>query len=151
LSRSELGPCRRSGAPIKSQVESSLGAAAIEELLRYKAPSQYQGRFSVGERAFHGITIPAGFPVLLVTGAANRDPRAFEDPDRFDIEREGPPGIAFGHGIHFCIGAHLARLEGRIALEELYRRWPNLHADLDGVRYVQMANVAGPASVPVGA
>lgn len=126
-----------------------LGGPAIEELLRFKAPSQYQGRYCVKERAFHGVTIPAGSPVLLITGAANRDPRAFPDPDTFDIERAGAPALSFGHGIHFCIGAHLARLEGRIAMQELYRRWPDLSADLDGVRYVQMANVAGPSAVPV--
>jgi cytochrome P450 len=93
--------------------------------------------------------IPAGSPVLIVTGAANRDPRAYEDPDRFDITRTGPLGITFGHGIHYCIGAHLARLEGRIAFTELYRRWPDLDVDLDRVSWVHMANVAGPASVPV--
>jgi cytochrome P450 len=87
--------------------------------------------------------------VLIVTGAANRDPRAYDDPDCFDITREGPLGIWFGHGIHYCIGAHLARLEGRIAFTEIYRRWPHLQVDLDAVRYVHMANVAGPASVPV--
>jgi len=87
--------------------------------------------------------------VLVVTGAANRDERAYVEPDRFDITREGPLGIAFGHGIHFCIGAHLARLEGRTAFNELYRRWPDLQVDLEGVQYVHMANVAGPSSVPV--
>lgn len=126
-----------------------LADSAVEEVLRWKAPSQYQGRFSLADRSFHGRTIPAGSPVLIVTGAANRDPRAYEDPDRFDIERAGPLGISFGHGIHYCIGAHLARLEGRIAFTELDRRWPELEVDLDGVRYVHMANVAGPASVPV--
>ena len=127
----------------------SLAGSAVEECLRWRAPSQYQGRYSLRDRAFHGVTIPAGNPVLIVTGAANRDPRAYDDPDRFDITREGPLGISFGHGIHYCIGAHLARLEGRTAFNELYRRWPNLQVDLDGVQYVHMANVAGPSSVPV--
>lgn len=86
---------------------------------------------------------------MIVTGAAGRDPRAYDDPDRFDIGRTGPPGIGFGHGIHYCIGSHLARLKGRIALSELYRRWPGLTVDLDNVRFVHMINVAGPASVPV--
>lgn len=124
---------------------------AVEEVLRYRAPSQYQGRFSLAEREFDGGTIPAGQPVLIVTGAANHDPRAYEDPARFDIRREGPLGISFGHGVHYCIGAHLARLEGRIAFDELYRRWPELTPDTDNVRWVQMSNVAGPASVPVSA
>ena len=133
----------------KLTADPSLAPTAVEEVLRYKAPSQYQGRFSVADRDFRGETIKAGFPVLIITGAANRDPRAYEDPDSFDITREGPLGISFGHGIHYCIGAHLARLEGRIALNELYRRWPNLTVDLDNIQYVHMANVAGPSSVPV--
>lgn len=131
------------------RAEPGLAASAVEEVLRWKAPSQYQGRFSLQDRQFHGTTIPAGNPVLILTGAANRDPRAYDEPDRFDIGRTGPLGVSFGHGIHFCIGAHLARLEGRVAFGELYRRWPDLRVDLDNVRYVHMANVAGPASVPV--
>jgi len=124
-------------------------APAVEEVLRWRAPSQYQGRFSVEERTLHGVTIPAGHPVLIVTGAANRDPRAYDEPDRFDISRTGPVPISFGHGIHYCIGAHLARLEGQVAFRELYRRWPDLEVDLDGIRYVHMSNVAGPSEVPV--
>lgn len=131
------------------KADPSLAGTAVEEVLRWRAPSQYQGRYALRDRDFHGTTIPAGNPVLIVTGAANRDPRAYDDPDRFDITREGPLGITFGHGIHYCIGAHLARLEGTYAFNELYRRWPNLQVDLDGVKYVHMANVAGPASVPV--
>lgn len=137
------------GELARLQADPSLAGSAVEEVLRWKAPSQYQGRYALADRTFHGRTIPAGSPVLVVTGAANRDPRAYDDPDRFDITRQGPLGITFGHGIHYCIGAHLARLEGRIAFTELYRRWPHLAVDLDAVRYVHMANVAGPSSVPV--
>ena len=82
---------------------------AVEEVLRYLPPSQYQGRFSFEERTFEGGTIPAGFPVLLVTGAATRDPRAFERPDDFDISRPPALSIGFGHGVHSCLGAALAR------------------------------------------
>jgi len=131
------------------RAEPGLAGPAVEEVLRWRAPSQYQGRFSAQDRELHGTTVPAGNPVLIVTGAANRDPRAYDEPDRFDIGRTGPLGISFGHGAHYCIGAHLARLEGRVAFTELYRRWPDLGVDLEGVRYVHMANVAGPASVPV--
>lgn len=131
------------------QADPSLAGAAVEEVLRWRAPSQYQGRYALRDRTFHGQTIPAESPVLVVTGAANRDPRAYDDPDRFDITREGPLGISFGHGIHYCIGAHLARLEGRTAFTELYRRWPDLQVDLGGIEYVHMANVAGPKAVPV--
>lgn len=133
------------------QADPALAPSAVEEVLRWRAPSQYQGRYAMVDRTFHGVTIPAGNPVLIVTGAANRDERAYADPDRFDIARTGPIPISFGHGIHYCIGAHLARLEGRIAFTELYRRWPHLAVDLDGIRYVHMSNVAGPSSVPVAA
>lgn len=135
----------------RMRMDPSLTAGAVEEVLRYRAPSQYQGRFSLRERSFHGTTIPAESAVLIVTGAANRDPRAYQNPDRFDIERTGPLGIGFGHGIHYCIGAHLARLESRIVFDELYRRWPELSVDTDGVRWVHMSNVAGPSHVPVAA
>jgi cytochrome P450 len=131
------------------QADPGLAGSAVEEILRWRAPAQYAGRFCVVDWPRHGTTIPAGSPVLVLTGSANRDPRAYDDPDRFDIARVGPPGITFGHGIHFCIGSHLARLEGRTAFRELYRRWPDLQVDLDGIRYVHMTNVAGPASVPV--
>ena len=96
---------------------------AVEEILRLLPPSQYQGRFSVEERAFEGGTLPAGFPVLLLTGAATRDPRAFERPDDFDIDRPPSVSIGFGHGVHSCLGAALARMESRIAIEEIAARW----------------------------
>lgn len=131
------------------QGDPSLTGSAVEEVLRWRAPSQYQGRFSMAERTFHGVTIPAASPVLIVTAAANRDGRAYVDADHFDIGRVGPAPISFGHGIHHCLGAHLARLEGAVALGELYRRWPDLSVDLGAVRYVHMSNVAGPSSVPV--
>lgn len=131
------------------QADPSLAPSAVEEMLRWRAPSQYQGRFSLADKDWHGVTIPAGQPLLIVTGAANRDPSAYQDPDRLDITRPATPGITFGYGIHHCIGAHLARLEGRTAITELYGRWPNLDVDLDRVGYVRMTNVAGPSSVPV--
>jgi cytochrome P450 len=122
---------------------------AVEEILRYLPPSQYQGRFSVEDRSFEGGTIPAGHPVLLLTGAATRDPRAFDRPDAFDIERPPNVAIGFGHGVHSCLGAALARMESRIALEELAARWRRLDVDESGLRRVHMANVAGYSNVPV--
>jgi cytochrome P450 len=124
---------------------------AVEEVLRYLPPSQYQGRFSVEDRQFEGGTIPAGFPVLLITGAATRDPRAFERPDDFDVERQPAVAIGLGHGIHSCLGAALARMESRIAIEELARRWSRLEVDERGLRRVHMSNVAGYSNVPVRA
>ena len=125
--------------------------AAVEEILRLLPPSQYQGRYSVEDRTFEGGTIPAGFPVLLVTGAATRDPRAFDRPDEFDIDRPPSVALGFGHGIHSCLGAALARMESRIALEELARRWRRLEVDTEGLRRVHMSNVAGYSNVPVAA
>jgi cytochrome P450 len=124
---------------------------AVEEILRYLPPSQYQGRFSVEDRTFEGGTIPAGYPVLLVTGAATRDPRAFDRPDEFDIERPPNVAIGLGHGVHSCLGAALARMESRIALDELARRWRRLDVDESGLRRVHMSNVAGYSNVPVEA
>jgi cytochrome P450 len=124
---------------------------AVEEILRYLPPSQYQGRFSHEERTFEGGTIPAGYPVLLITGAATRDPRAFERADDFDIERPASVAIGFGHGVHSCVGAALARMESRIAIEELATRWQRLEVDEDGMERVQMSNVAGYSKVPVHA
>jgi cytochrome P450 len=124
---------------------------AVEEILRFWPPSQYQGRFCVEEREFEGGTIPAGFPVFLITGAATHDPRAFERPDEFDIERQPGISIGFGHGVHSCLGAALARMESRIAIEELATRWRRLDVDEAGLRRVHMANVAGYSNVPVRA
>jgi cytochrome P450 len=124
---------------------------AVDEILRYLPPSQYQGRFCVEDRTFEGGTIPAGSPVLLLTGAATRDPRAFERADEFDIERQPGITIGFGHGVHSCLGAALARMESRVAIEELAARWPRLEVDHSGLRRVQMANVAGYSNVPVRA
>ncbi len=122
---------------------------AVEEVLRLLPPSQYQGRFSTEDRTFDGGTVPAGHPVLLLTGAATRDPRAFERPDELDVHRPPSVAIGFGHGVHSCLGAALARMESRIALEELASRWARLEVDRSGLRRVTMANVAGYANVPV--
>ncbi|HET8619059.1 MAG TPA: cytochrome P450 [Acidimicrobiales bacterium] len=124
---------------------------AVEEILRLLPPSQYQGRFSVEDRTYDGGTIPAGFPVLLLTGAATRDPRAFDRPDDFDIDRPPAVSIGFGHGVHSCLGAALARMESRIAIEEIVARWRRLDVDASGLRRVTMSNVAGYANVPVTA
>jgi len=122
---------------------------AVEEILRYWAPSQYQGRFTTAPATFHGVTIPAGVPALLLTGAANRDERVYPDPDRFDIGREQPGAVGLGYGIHSCLGAALARLESRVAFEELRRRFPHYRVDEGGLRRVHMTNVAGFSHVPV--
>jgi cytochrome P450 len=127
----------------------SLIPNAVEEVLRYLPPSQYQGRFSVRDSEWHGTTVPAGHPVLLVTGSATRDERAYVEPDRFDIDRKPGVALGFGLGIHSCLGAALARMESRIAIEEMARRWPTFTVDESALRRVHMSNVAGYSSVPV--
>jgi cytochrome P450 len=95
--------------------------------------------------------MPEGSIVLLINGAANRDPRAFEDPDRFVADRAVERHLAFGHGIHFCLGAPLARLETRIALEELVKRFPQYEVDRDGIERFHSTNVRGLSKVPFAA
>jgi len=124
--------------------------AAVEELLRYEPPSQYQVRTATRDVTLHDNTIPAGSSVLLVTGSATRDERMFPDPDRLDIDRERKMGfnLALGYGIHSCLGAALARMEGRIALEALLDLIPEYEVDRDGLRRVAMSNVCGWSNVP---
>jgi cytochrome P450 len=125
--------------------------AAVEELLRHEAPSQYQVRTATRDVTYYGTTIPAGSAVLLVTGSATRDERMFDDPDRLDIDRERKMGfnLAFGYGIHSCLGAALARMESRIALNALLDLVPEYEVDREGLQRVAMANVCGWSNVPV--
>jgi cytochrome P450 len=122
---------------------------AVEEVLRFYPPSQYQGRFSVKEAVVSGVTVAAGFPTILVTGSATRDERYFDRPDDFIIDRPPSLSIGFGYGIHSCLGAALARMESRIAIEELAKRWPRFAVDEDRCARVHMSNVAGYSHVPV--
>jgi cytochrome P450 len=133
------------------RAEPDLIPRAVEEILRILPPSQYQGRFSMVDSEWHGQVIPAGHPVLLITGAALRDERSIDRPDDFDLDRPPSLSLGFGYGIHSCLGAALARLESRIAIEEMVRRWPTFEIDESSLRRVQMSNVAGYASVPVRA
>lgn len=125
--------------------------AAVEELLRYEAPSQYQIRTATRDVTYYGTTIPKDAAVLLVTGSALRDERMFDDPDRLDIDRDRKMGfnLAFGYGVHSCLGAALARMESRIALDALLDLIPEYEVDRDGLRRVAMSNVCGYSNVPV--
>ncbi|MDA8359980.1 MAG: cytochrome P450 [Actinomycetota bacterium] len=107
----------------------TLLAGAVEEVLRYESPSPVQARWTTTDVVCHGTTIPAGSKVLLLNGSANRDERKFPDADRFDVRRKTDVHLAFGYGVHFCLGAALARLEGRIAVEELVARHPHFQVD----------------------
>jgi len=131
------------------QADKGLIPHAVEEILRMHPPSQYQGRFATAPVEFDGGTIPADSPVILLTGAATRDPRAYERPDTFDIGRGGRTTLAFGYGVHGCLGAWLARLESNLAFEGIRARWPHFEVQHDGLRRVNMANVAGYSNVPV--
>jgi cytochrome P450 len=135
----------------KLQRDRSKIPAAVEELLRYEAPSQYQVRTTTRDVTLHDRTIPAGSAVLLVTGSATRDERMFPHPDRVDIDRERKMGfnLAFGYGVHSCLGAALARMESRIALEALLDLLPDYEVERAGLRRVAMSNVCGWSNVPV--
>ena len=122
---------------------------AVEETLRYWPPSQYQGRTLTRDVTRHGVTMPRDGFVLLLTGAACRDERQFTDADDFDIDRDVPLQLAFGHGAHKCLGAALARLESRVCLEELHQRIPEYAIDESACTRVHMSNVHGFASVPM--
>lgn len=122
---------------------------AVEELLRYDAPSPIQGRFSRKETTYHDTVIPAGKKVALLTGSAGRDERQYDRADTFDVTRKGIRHISFGHGSHFCLGAALARLEARVALEETLKRFPEWTVDESEVEFVHTNSVRGPASVPI--
>jgi cytochrome P450 len=129
----------------------TLWPKAVEELLRFDPPSHYQGRVTTAPIERHGEEIPEGSIVLLINGAANRDARAFPDPDRFIADRPIDRHLAFGHGIHFCLGAPLARLETRIALEEFVKRFPHYEVDRAGIERFHSTNVRGLSKVPFAA
>jgi cytochrome P450 len=127
----------------------SLAANAVEETLRFDPPSQYQGRVTSRPVSLHGRAIPAGARVLLVNGATGRDERRFADPDRFDVRRAIDLHLGFGYGRHICLGAWLARLESRIALDEFVRRWPEYEVPADGVERMHSSNVRGFAGLVI--
>lgn len=122
---------------------------AVEEMLRLDPPSQYQGRTTTREVHLHGKVIPAGAFVLLVTGSATRDERVYTDPDRFDFRREMGRQVAFGYGRHLCLGATLARLEAKIAFEELLGRYPDYVVHHDRAVRAYSSNIRGLKSLPV--
>jgi cytochrome P450 len=122
---------------------------AIEELLRYEAPSPIQARFVTRDVEWYGQVVPRNSKIALLTGSAGRDEREYDDPDRFDVSRRFDRHVTFGYGIHFCLGANLARLEGRVALEETLARFPEWHVDERDVELVRTSTVRGPIHVPV--
>jgi cytochrome P450 len=97
----------------------------------------------------YGETLPAGAKVLLLTGSAGRDDRVYQDPDRFDVRRKFEQHVSLGFGIHFCLGAALARLEGRVALEETLARFPEWQVDHDKAVRLHTSTVRGYKLVPI--
>ena len=127
----------------------SLIPNAIEELLRYEAPSPVQARYVARDVEHYGQTVREGSVMVLLNGSANRDDRRFPDGDRFDIHREIGHHLSFGYGTHFCLGAALARLEGRVALDEVLRRFPEWEVDWDNAKMARTSTVRGWESLPV--
>ena len=129
--------------------DASLLPNAVEEMLRYEAPSPVQARWTLAETEHYGETLPAGSKVLLLTGSAGRDERKYPEAEKFDIRREFDHHVSFGFGIHFCLGASLARMEGRIALEETLKRHPEWTFLADDAVRLHTSTVRGYSSVPI--
>jgi cytochrome P450 len=121
----------------------------IEEVLRYEAPSPVQARYVTTDVEHYGQTVPAGSAILLLNGAANRDDREFPDGDSFDIHRKIGHHLSFGYGLHFCLGAALARLEARVALDEILQRFPEWEVDWDRAEQARTSTVRGWEHLPV--
>jgi cytochrome P450 len=126
----------------------SLIPPAIEEVLRYEAPSPVQARYVAHDVECHGQTIPEDSVMLLLNGSANRDERHFPDADRFDIHHSGGH-LSFGQGLHFCLGSALARMQARVVLEEVLKRWPDWEVDYDNAAMAHTSSVRGWGKLPV--
>jgi len=122
---------------------------AVEELLRYEPPSPIQARFVTHDTEWYGQKLPARSKIALLTGAAGRDEREFANPDTFDVTRTFDRHVSLGFGVHYCLGAHLARLEARVAIEETLARFPTWDVDEAEVELVHTSTVRGPVHVPV--
>lgn len=130
------------------RAEPSRVAGFVEEMLRYDGPSQTLPRVTTCEVTLAGVTIPAGSLVLALVGSAGRDERRFPDPDRFDLER-GAAALNFGHGVHFCLGAALARMEAQIGIDALVRRFVAIERLPGPLEYNRTMTVRGPVAAPL--
>ena len=126
----------------------SLIPGAVEETLRYEPPSPVQARYVAHDAEHYGRVVPEGSFMLLLNASANRDEHQFPDPDRFDIHRRGSH-LSFGQGLHFCLGSALARLEARVAFEEVLKRWSDWEVDYANAERAHTASVRGWAHLPV--
>jgi cytochrome P450 len=127
----------------------SLIPNAIEEILRYEPPAPHVARYVARDVEVRGRTVTEGSVMVFLVGSANRDDRRFPDGDRFDLHRQFERSLTFGYGIHFCMGAALARLEGRIVLDELLNRFPEWQVDMANAKISPTSTVRGWESLPV--
>jgi cytochrome P450 len=127
----------------------SLIPNVIDEALRFEPTGHAVARYVMKDVEYHGVTIPEGSPILLLMASANRDPRRYDNPDVFDIHRNDIQHLTFGFGLHYCLGANLARLEGRVALDELLNRFPEWDVDHDGMELAPTTTVRGWQSMPI--
>ena len=127
----------------------TLIAGAIEETLRFEPTGDHVARFVPRDVEYHGTTVPEGSAMLLLVGSANRDERRWTDPDRFDIHRDEGQHLTFGYGLHFCLGAALARMQGRVALDEVLNRFPDWDVDYDSIKLAPTSTVRGYETLPV--
>jgi cytochrome P450 len=127
----------------------ALAAAAVEELLRYDGPIGAQVRIVQEAQTLHGKTLKPGERVFLLMNAANRDPRAYEDPDRLDLQRHGVPHLTFGFGAHLCLGFPLARLEGQLALPAVLARWRHIEIASARLEWIDSMVLRGMRAMPV--
>ncbi|HZU45695.1 MAG TPA: cytochrome P450 [Mycobacterium sp.] len=121
----------------------SLLTRAVDETLRFEPTGPHVARWVAKDFECYGTTVPAGSAMLLLFGAANRDTRRFSDPDTFNIHRNEGSHLTFGKGLHYCLGANLARLEGRVALDELLNRWPEWDIDYQTAKLAPTSTVRG--------
>jgi cytochrome P450 len=121
----------------------SLLNRAVDETMRFESNSPHAARYTAQDFECYGTTVPTGSAMLLLFAAANRDPARYDNPDTFDIHRPSISHLTFGKGLHYCLGANLARLEGCIALDELLNRWPDWEIDYDSLVLAPTSNVRG--------
>jgi cytochrome P450 len=130
-------------------VDRTLIPQAIDETLRFEPTGPHLARYVAQDVEYYGTTVPEGSAMLLLVGSANRDERRYDRPDEFDIHRTDGQHLTFGYGLHFCLGASLARLEGRVALDELLTRFPEWDVDYDNIRLSSTSTVRGWESMPI--
>ena len=158
-----LGDPRATGEGVAvAVIDSGVERAVLEDRFRLRGvelhpiegaifrPGSSEPRPYTGHQSSpHGTTVAEGSVMLLLNGSANRDERHWNEPDRFDVCRDDGPHLSFGYGLHFCLGAALARLEGRVALEEVLRRWPDWEVDVDAGKMAHTASVRGWGYLPM--